>query len=94
VLKGDEKLCQRRLVNQPLLVTKFALNLCCKGATFTQRGFDSGLFGRIWALKLTRHCTLPDISKPPHLVSRSFSAPGSIYLIGAAWLAARAVAAM
>ncbi len=87
-LKGGEKLCQRRLVNEPLLVTKFALNLCCKGATFIQRGFDSGLFGRIWALKLTRHCTLPNISKPPHSVSRSFSAPGSIYLIGAAWLAA------
>jgi hypothetical protein len=83
-LKGGEKLCQRRLVNELLLVTKFALNLSCKGATFIQRDFDSGLFDRIWVLKLTRHCTLPNISKPPHSVSRSFSAPGSIYLLGAA----------
>jgi hypothetical protein len=63
--KGGEKLCQRRFVNEPLLVTKFALNLNCEGATFIQRGLDSGLFGRIWALKLTRHRVLPNISKPP-----------------------------
>jgi hypothetical protein len=82
--KGGEKLCRRPFVNEPLLVTKFALNLNCEGATFIQRGLDSGLFGRIWALKLTRHCVLPNISKPPHSVSRSFSGPGSIYPIGAA----------
>ena len=65
MLKGDEKLCQRRLVNEPLLVTKFALNLGRKGATFIQRGFDSGLFGRIWALK-THETRLPfPTSKAP-----------------------------
>jgi hypothetical protein len=63
-LKGGKKLCQRRLVTEPLLVTKLALNLSCKVATFIQRGFESGLFGRIWALKLTRHCVLPNTSKP------------------------------
>jgi hypothetical protein len=65
-LKGGVKVCKRRLVNGPFLVTKFTLNLSCKGATFVQRGFDSGLFGRIWALKLTRHYILPNISKPPN----------------------------
>jgi hypothetical protein len=34
--KGGKKLCQRRLINEPLLVTKLALNLSWKVATFTQ----------------------------------------------------------
>jgi hypothetical protein len=88
------KVCKRPLVNEVLglLLTEFFPDPTHKGTTSIQRGFYS-FFGRIWALSLTRHCTLPDISKPPHSVCRSVSAPGSIYLIGAAWLAARAVAA-
>jgi hypothetical protein len=64
--------------------------LSCKGATFIQRGFDSGLFSRIWALKLTRHCRLPNTSKPLiRCVARSAHL-GSIYLIGAGLAGGRA----
>jgi len=49
VLKGGEQGCQRQLVNEVLgpLVTEFASNLGREGATPIQRGFHSGLLGRI-----------------------------------------------
>jgi len=59
VLKGGVNVCQQQLVNGLLgpLVTEFVRNFSREDATPYQRGSNSGLLGRIQAVKFIRHNT-------------------------------------
>jgi len=79
VRKAGVKLRQRRLVNEVLglLVTEFVRNFSREDATPYQRGSNSGLLGRIQAVKFIRHNTSRIFRAPTSVVGRLLRAPGS-----------------